>query len=107
MTAVRLAAAAAIGDGEARRFDIDGVPVCVVRIGDRLFAVGDTCSHAEFSLSDGEVWPDECAIECPKHGASFSLTTGEPLSLPATRPVAVYPVRIDGDNVVVEVPAGE
>ena len=91
-----------VPDGSARRVDVDGAPVCVVHIGDEWFAIGDTCSHAEFSLSEGDVWPDECEIECPKHGAMFSLRTGEPLTLPAIRPVAVYKVRVDGDDVVVE-----
>ncbi len=76
-----------VPDGEARRFDVDGEPVCVVHIGDEWFAIGDTCSHANYSLTDGEVWPDECEIECPKHGSMFSLRTGEALTLPATRPV--------------------
>jgi 3-phenylpropionate/trans-cinnamate dioxygenase ferredoxin subunit len=50
------------------------------------------------------VWPDECEIECPKHGSTFSLQTGEARSLPATKPVPVYAVRVDGDDVVVTVP---
>ncbi|HEY3834136.1 MAG TPA: non-heme iron oxygenase ferredoxin subunit [Acidimicrobiia bacterium] len=95
-----------VPDGEARRFDVDAERVCVVHIGDEWFAIGDTCSHAEYSLSEGDVWADECEIECPKHGAMFSLRTGEPLTLPATRPVPTYSVRIDGDNVVVAVKEG-
>ena len=68
-----------------------------------IFAIGDTCSHAEISLSEGEVLVDECEIECWKHGSSFSLETGEPLTLPATQPVPTYPVRIDDGDVYVEV----
>ena len=67
-----------VPDGEARRFDVDGERVCVVHVGDDWFAIGDVCSHAEYSLSEGDVWADECEIECPKHGAMFSLRTGEP-----------------------------
>ena len=62
----------------ARRFDVDGHRLAVVRIGDDWYAIGDRCSHAEASLAEGEVWPDECEIECPKHGSAFSLKTGEP-----------------------------
>ncbi len=91
-----------VPDGEARRFDVDGAPVCVVHVGDEWFAIGDTCSHAEYSLSEGDVWADEYEIECPKHGAMFSLHSGEPLTLPATRPVPVYPVHVEGDHVVVD-----
>jgi 3-phenylpropionate/trans-cinnamate dioxygenase ferredoxin component len=88
----------------ATRVEANGIGICVVRIEDDLYAIGDTCSHAEVSLAEGSVWDDECEIECWKHGASFSLRTGEPQSLPATLPVAVYAVRRDGDDVVVEVP---
>jgi 3-phenylpropionate/trans-cinnamate dioxygenase ferredoxin subunit len=85
----------------ARRFDVAGQRVALVRIGDDFYAVGDRCSHADFSLSEGEVWPDELEIECWKHGSTFSLETGEPQSLPATRPVPVYDVEVDGDDVYV------
>ena len=53
-------------------------------------SIGDECSHADYSLSEGDVWEDECEIECPKHGSTFSLATGEPQTLPATQPVPVY-----------------
>jgi 3-phenylpropionate/trans-cinnamate dioxygenase ferredoxin subunit len=86
-----------LAPGGTRKVDVDGVPVAVVRIGDDVYAIGDTCSHGEYSLSEGEVWCDEVELECPKHGSTFSLTTGEPSTLPATRPVPVYEVRvIDG-----------
>lgn len=84
-------------DGSATRFEIDGVPVAVVRLGADVYAIGDTCSHANVSLSGGEVWCDELELECPKHGSAFSLTTGEPNTLPATQPVPVYDASvIDG-----------
>ena len=90
--------------GRSRRFDVDGHRLCVVHIGDDWYVIGDECSHEDYSLSEGDVWEDECEIECPKHGSTFSLVTGEPQTLPATRPVPVYAVRIDGDNVVVTLP---
>ena len=84
--------------GTASRFVVDGRPIAVVRIDDDVFAIGDTCSHADVSLSEGEVWCDERELECWKHGSTFSLLTGEPTTLPATQPVAVYPVHVvDGD----------
>ena len=90
--------------GSARRFDVDGYKLCVVRIGDDFYVIDDTCSHADYSLSEGDVWDDDLEIECPKHGSTFSLETGEPQTLPATSPVAVYDVKVDGDDVVVTVP---
>ena len=78
----------------------------MVRLGDDWYVIGDECSHEDYSLSDGEVWEDECEIECPKHGSTFSLGTGEPQTLPATKPVPVYAVRLDGDDVFVTVDGG-
>jgi 3-phenylpropionate/trans-cinnamate dioxygenase ferredoxin component len=93
-----------LAPGTARRFDVGRHRIALVRIGDDFYAVGDRCSHADFSLSEGEIWPDELEIECWKHGSTFSLKTGEPQSLPATRPVPVYDVRVEGDDVWLELP---
>jgi 3-phenylpropionate/trans-cinnamate dioxygenase ferredoxin subunit len=102
--AVRVCARDDLAPGSARCFDVAGHRVAVVRIGDDFYAIGDTCSHADFSLSEGDVWEDELEIECPKHGSTFSLLTGEPQTLPATRPVPVFEVAIEGDDVKVVVP---
>ncbi len=101
---VRLCGRDDLSTGEARRFDVAGLRVALVRIDDDFYAVGDRCSHEDFSLADGEVLPDECEIECAKHGSTFDLRTGRPCSLPATRPVPVYRVEIEGDDVSVVVP---
>jgi 3-phenylpropionate/trans-cinnamate dioxygenase ferredoxin component len=90
--------------GHAKRFDAAGLRIALVRIGDEYFAVGDRCSHEDYSLADGEVWPDECELECAKHGSTFDLRTGEPCSLPATKPVPVYDLVVDDDSVSVVVP---
>ncbi len=79
------------------RVTVGETVVAMFRIGDEVFAVGDVCSHAEASLAEGEVY--DKAVECPRHGSEFDLTTGEPLSLPATRPVPVYPVSIEDGTV--------
>lgn len=92
-----------IESGTAKRFDVDGTPVAVVRIDDEVFAIGDICSHANVSLSDGEVWCDTKQLECPRHSSSFSLLTGVPETLPATQPVPVYVARVIDGNVDVEV----
>ncbi|MGH9268868.1 MAG: non-heme iron oxygenase ferredoxin subunit [Acidimicrobiales bacterium] len=89
----------------AIRVDIRGHRLAVVRIGhDAWYVLGDRCSHAEASLAAGEVWPDEREIECPKHGSAFSVQSGEAMTLPATQPVPVYDVRVDGNDVLVRVP---
>jgi 3-phenylpropionate/trans-cinnamate dioxygenase ferredoxin subunit len=93
-----------LAPGSARRFDVAGHQIAVIRLGDDVYAIGDRCSHQDISLSEGDVLADECTLECWKHGSAFSLETGEPTSLPATRPVPVYEARVvDGEvEVVVE-----
>ncbi|MFN8026485.1 MAG: non-heme iron oxygenase ferredoxin subunit [Acidimicrobiia bacterium] len=104
MGEVRVCSVGDVKEGAATRVDIDGHRLCVVHLTPAdWYVIGDECSHADYSLAEGEVWVDECEIECPKHGSTFSLTTGEPQSLPATRPVPVYEVRVDGDDVIVKV----
>jgi len=93
-----------LASGTARHFDVGRHRLAVVRIDDDVYALHDVCSHQEVPLSEGEVDPDERAIECWKHGSQFDLVTGEPLSLPATRPVPVYDVRVDDGMIVVVLP---
>ena len=81
--------------------EVDGLPVCLVRLGDEVKAIYDVCSHEEFALHEGYVWGR--ALECALHGSTFDLDTGEPESLPATTPVPVFTVEVDGDEVRVDV----
>ena len=90
-------------EGSPRRVEIDGVPICLVRSDGEVHAISDICSHADVSLAEGEV--DGLTIECWLHGSAFDLTTGRPTSLPATQPVPVYPVKIEGDDVLVSITA--
>ncbi|HXR55064.1 MAG TPA: non-heme iron oxygenase ferredoxin subunit [Acidimicrobiales bacterium] len=90
--------------GQARRFEVGGVRIALVRIDDEFYALGDRCSHEDYSLAEGEVWVPEREIECPRHGSTFDLLTGEPCSLPATTPVPVFEIEIVGDEVAVVLP---
>ncbi len=102
MSAVVACRLADLPDVGALRVVLDGEPVCVVRDEEgHLHAIGDTCSHAEVSLSEGEV--EDCSIECWLHGSRFDLRTGEPLQLPAIRPVPVYFLTLEGDDVLVDI----
>ncbi len=96
-----------LADGQARRFDVDSGGllhrITVVRLGDDLYALGDTCSHADYSLAEGEVDAEEGTIECWKHGSLFSLATGEAETMPATRPVPVYDVGVSDGHVWLDV----
>ena len=101
-TEARVCAVDEIASGSARRFDVRGHRIAVVRIDDDFYAIGDRCTHADISLSEGEVYAETREIECWKHGSTFSLETGKPSTLPATKATPVYRVRVaDGDVVVV------
>jgi 3-phenylpropionate/trans-cinnamate dioxygenase ferredoxin subunit len=83
----------------AIRVVLDGTPICVARSGGEVYAISDICSHADVSLSEGDV--EDGAIECWLHGSRFDLRTGAPTGLPATKPVATYPVTVEGDDVLI------
>jgi 3-phenylpropionate/trans-cinnamate dioxygenase ferredoxin component len=82
--------------------DGEEVSVAVIRIADTFYALGDTCSHADVSLSGGTLWADECELECPKHGSAFSIKTGKPSSFPATKAVPTYAIRCVDGNVLID-----
>ena len=78
------------------------VPVAVARTDDgEFYAINDICSHGEVSLSEGEIIG--CEVECWAHGARFDLRTGAVTELPAMDPVPAYPIRVDGERVLVDV----
>jgi 3-phenylpropionate/trans-cinnamate dioxygenase ferredoxin subunit len=104
VTARRICALDDLADGVASRVDTDGVRLCVVRVGDDVYVIGDRCTHADVSLSEGEVDPDSLTVECPKHGSEFSLESGAALSLPAVKPTPTYAARVVDGEVEVEVP---
>jgi 3-phenylpropionate/trans-cinnamate dioxygenase ferredoxin subunit len=96
---IRVAAASDIAEDTALAVKVDGIPVCLARSGGQLFAVKDVCSHADVALSEGEV--EDGHIECWLHGSAFDLATGRPTGLPATKPIDVYTVTTEGDDVFV------
>ena len=87
--------------GKPVKIEKDGKTICVARVGDEVFAVDDTCSHSEASLSEGEITVFK--IECWLHGAEFDLRTGVALTLPANISLETYAVKIDGNSVTVEI----
>lgn len=89
--------------GSAKRFDVGNLRIAIVRIDDDVYAIGDRCTHQDISLAEGEVDAGERTIECWKHGSQFDLRTGEPLSLPATRPTPVYEVEVRDGRIWVKV----
>lgn len=87
--------------GAGLRVELEGHRVALFKVEDDVYAIGDRCSHAEASLSEGELFEDE--VECPLHGAVFDVTTGKAKTLPATAPVPSYAVKVDGEDVLLEV----
>jgi 3-phenylpropionate/trans-cinnamate dioxygenase ferredoxin component len=100
MTFVRACGVADVATGQALQVDLADRDVAVVRAGDDWYAVDDECSHAAIPLSEGDV--EGCEIECWLHGSRFDLRTGKPSGPPATEPVRIYPVRVEGDDVLVD-----
>jgi 3-phenylpropionate/trans-cinnamate dioxygenase ferredoxin subunit len=90
-----------VEDASAVRVVIGNVPIAIVRSNGEFYAIHDVCSHANVALSEGEI--EDQTIECWLHGSRFDLVTGRPTGLPATKPVPVYPVKIDGDDVYIDV----
>jgi 3-phenylpropionate/trans-cinnamate dioxygenase ferredoxin subunit len=89
--------------GEALRLNLKP-PIAVYRLDDGFYATADTCSHAEASLAAGDIDLGDCTVECPYHGSLFEIKTGRVLSMPAVKPVPIYPVKIIGEEVFVETP---
>ena len=102
MTAQRACGVDDVAVSAAVRVELDGIAIAIVKdSAGAIHAIGDTCTHGEISLSEGFVEDD--AIECWAHGSQFELRTGKPKNLPAYEPVPVFPVTIDGDDVLVAV----
>jgi 3-phenylpropionate/trans-cinnamate dioxygenase ferredoxin subunit len=99
---VTVAAVSELAPGRRKLIDVDGEPLAVFNIAGRYFAIADRCSHDDGPVAEGEVIGE--VIECPRHGARFSLETGRALRLPAVVDIPAYPVRIVGDEVQVGLP---
>jgi 3-phenylpropionate/trans-cinnamate dioxygenase ferredoxin component len=103
MTLVKICTAADVPEGEVRRFVVDHRPIAVTNLGEEGFrAVDAICSHAHYFLDEGEVDVDDQTVECPKHGSTFDLNTGRPTTLPATLPVEVFAVKVEDEDILIE-----
>ena len=98
---VRVAAASDIAEGDLVSFETDGRYVALARVDGVLYAFDDLCTHRACSLSEGELVG--VAVTCPCHAGTFDVRTGEVLDGPPPEPVATYPVRVNGDDLEIEV----
>jgi nitrite reductase/ring-hydroxylating ferredoxin subunit len=92
-----------VAPGAALRVVVEGTPIAIFNANGELYAIGDTCTHEEFSLSDGEL-VDDYTVECALHGAQFDIRTGDALCLPATGNAGSYSVWVEDGAIKVEVP---
>jgi 3-phenylpropionate/trans-cinnamate dioxygenase ferredoxin subunit len=99
---VKLAIIQDIPDNEVRAFEYQDRQIAIYNVGGQLYATDNICSHAYSELHEGYLDTDDCTIECPLHGSRFDIRSGAVLSLPAYEPIAVYPVRVEGEDVLVE-----
>jgi 3-phenylpropionate/trans-cinnamate dioxygenase ferredoxin subunit len=99
---VKACTTAELKPGQALRLNLTP-PIAVYRLEDGFYATEDTCTHAQSSLSAGDIDLEECTVECPYHGSAFDIRTGHVRSLPASRPLKTYQVMVVGDEVFVDV----
>lgn len=97
---VEVAGVDEVAPGTALRVEVDGTPVCLVNVAGTVHAVHDTCTHARESLAGG--WVDDGRLECPRHGASFDVTTGAALTPPANLPLPTFAVEVRDGRVFVD-----
>jgi 3-phenylpropionate/trans-cinnamate dioxygenase ferredoxin component len=97
-----VASTADLPAGSLIRVEVEGVPICLVHAQDgNFYAIGDTCTHEDYSLSEGDLW--DMSVECPRHGSRFDVRTGAVTGLPAVIPAQTYPVTVEDSDVYVEV----
>ena len=102
-TTISVCKLADLPKGEMRLVEADGRKIGVFHTADgELYAIEDRCSHDDGPLAEGEFDPAACTVECPRHGSLFDITTGKPRTLPAYRPVDTFEVRVDDDEVKLE-----
>lgn len=91
-----------IEPGKAMRVEIEGERIALFNVDGSYYAISDVCTHEEASLSEGSLQGE--IVSCPRHGARFNVRTGQVLSLPAILPVAIYPVRVEGSDILISLP---
>ena len=99
--AMQLGPVSAVPDDELGVFELEGHKIAVANVSGTFYAFGDTCTHRQCPLSKGEL--EGTTVTCPCHGSQFNVTTGAVLRGPAQDPVESYPIRIEGDALVVEI----
>jgi nitrite reductase/ring-hydroxylating ferredoxin subunit len=100
-TYTRVAGTGDLKDGSMLNVSAEGEAICLARLGDKYYAINNVCTHFFTYLTDGELYPDTCEVQCPLHDSRFNLETGEASEPPADVPEEVYNVKIEGDDILV------
>jgi len=101
LTRQRVGAVAELPRESLTQVEVEGVPICLIHAeDDNFYAIADTCTHEDYSLSEGDLW--EMSVECPRHGSRFDVRTGKVTGLPAVIPAKTYPVTIENDEIYLE-----
>ncbi|MBI1942388.1 MAG: non-heme iron oxygenase ferredoxin subunit [Betaproteobacteria bacterium] len=101
---VEAAQAAELPPGRMKRIDVGGRRILLANVAGRFYAVDDTCTHEEASLSKGFLKGE--LVKCPLHGSRFNVCTGKALEEPAEEDLRTYPVRLEGGHILIGVPEG-
>ena len=99
---VAVATVRELPNGTRKIIEVDGRPLAVFNIAGALYAIADVCSHDDGPVAEGELIEHE--IECPRHGARFDVRTGRVLSFPAIVDIPAYPVKVEGDDILIGLP---
>ncbi len=98
---IKVASVTELEPGEGKSIEVNGERIALFNMDGRFYAIGDTCTHAEASLGEGEL--REFEVECPFHGACFDIRTGEAKTPPAVTPVETYDVKVSGNDIEIRV----
>jgi 3-phenylpropionate/trans-cinnamate dioxygenase ferredoxin subunit len=98
---VKVAQASEVAPGQKKPIDLDGIAVLLFNVGGQYYAIEDVCTHDGAPLAGGRF--NGTSIACPRHGARFDVCTGKALTMPAVEPVETYPVKVEGNDILVEV----
>jgi nitrite reductase/ring-hydroxylating ferredoxin subunit len=101
MSWIKVAKTTEVSDRQIRSFSAGGRKIAIAHLGTEFFAIDDVCTHAQCSLGEGSLIEQE--VECPCHGSRFDVKSGAVRFLPATVPVATYPVKVEGEDILVEI----
>lgn len=104
MSFTRVCSSNEVATGEALRVESDAGPVAIFNVDGEFYAIEDTCSHGQWSLSDGYLTGAQ--IECTLHMAKFCVRTGKACSLPATKPVKIFPIHKEGLDILIDFNSG-